>query len=178
MTSRLPASVFTILRTASHLEAFDFNDATTPPPAAAGAGAAARGGVEPPVGVSVAAEGATAASPGAPVRTAAPNGYAAVPEACREPGGGSRQGRWCSICWAPCPQDNSKTEAAAAAGTVAGGPRLCYSCERQILGSFEAPDGADGVVGVGADDGLPVEAGVRALKAMQLEGLLPKDGSG
>jgi hypothetical protein len=123
MTDNLPASVYTILRTASHLDAFPFNA----PQAAA----------------------ATAPPPAAAAGTCRPsNGMAAVEQPAL---------RMCRVCLAPLPSTCSMVPGAtahAAAAAVAesssehskAGPAqqhpghvLCYSCQRQVLGSFQVP---------------------------------------
>ena len=177
MTSRLPASVFTILRTASHLEAFDFNDATIPAAAAAAGGARAAAGA---AGGSGAGTGsATTAGEAAAGGGARLNGNAAE-EGPKSGAAGvrRREGHWCKVCWAPLPQIGN--EAAAGVATVRGDDRavagaasfeLCYSCQRQVLGSFE-----QAAAGVSADDGehlMSGDAAARVMKERQLEALLP-----
>jgi hypothetical protein len=122
MTDNLPASVYTILRTASHLDAFPFN---APEAAAAGAAPAA-----------AAAAGTCSAS----------NGVGTTDQQAL---------RVCRVCLAPLSTHSSTVPgvtAAAAAAAGSGGQHskagseqrhagdvLCYSCQRQVLGSFQVP---------------------------------------
>lgn len=148
MQSNLPASIYTILRTASHLESFDFNDA------AAVCGDAQSKSVtvsDGPVAEGTGAVGAVAGSSSAGCFT--------------------QTRMWCRVCRAPLPnapgneEDRGITDSKKGlADEVASGSnqvpaanggidsdlnhggqhhdqiRLCYSCDRQILDKLDVPD--------------------------------------
>jgi hypothetical protein len=172
MQANLPASVFTVLRTASHLQAFDFNAPAAAGPAAAAAAAVLAGARA--AGSSKGSGGGGSASAvgggGGPCSAAAASGTqaAGVGSSAPDLAGGPAAPALCRVCMAPLPrsgpaaaqapaprpQEGSGAEPAAAPATsplaaaaIAMPGRLCYGCDRYMLQSLAsraglAPDAA------------------------------------
>lgn len=160
MQANLPASVFTVLRTASNLQAFSFNEPAAAGPAAGAAAAVAAGaraaGSRSGNGGS---GGGAKERRGARVEGEGADGGGVVEEAGADAGGGMQ---FCRVCMAPLPPAAgiSRTPlpitGPAAAGAIAAERGLCYGCYRYVLQPMSAEAGR----------------GVEAARQL-LEGLLP-----
>jgi hypothetical protein len=145
MQANLPASIFTVLRTASHLKAFDFNAPAAAGPAAAAAAAVAAGarvagsrvvgGVD---GVAPAAAAAANAAADGIERLTVANG-----------GGSAAAASFCRVCMAPLPPPVASPAAETpvtgpqAAATIAAEHGLCYGCDRYVLRQVAAREGIE-----------------------------------
>ena len=159
MQATLPASVFTVLRTASHLQAFGFNAPAAAGPAAAAAAAVAAGaraGSKRAGGGGGGGGGSGGSGGTAGSITAAAAAEAAAAAAAPLPA-------LCRVCAAPLPSDADAAARAEAAGCVGGGgggggsalpmtgpvaaaafaaqTGLCYCCHKYVLLPLARRDG-------------------------------------
>jgi len=151
MEASLPASIYAIIRTAAHLEPFDFTEAAALLPQAAEA----------------AKKHHRRQQHGSEAENGAQQGTL-------------QQWRWCGVCQAPLPAAQLATAAEAGEGCLSGASNqlgssssnsssyLCYSCNRQILQQVKA----EPQVAKGADPGQRAVVSLQD-KMQRLRELLP-----